>query len=116
MKLGINRRFLTILSAVIVFGYHIESNMHYHTHVVGNGVLAHSHPLGHSAHEHSAQALVGIDILSNYSAENINLCFYPEVKPIQLPDIHFAKLSVKLCKTDYLHSFTIRPPPQSITC
>ncbi|MDL2227856.1 hypothetical protein LJC30_03105 [Odoribacter sp. OttesenSCG-928-L07] len=112
-RINIKHKFPAILLIAIFLSYFTGTNMFYHTHIINDNIYSHSHPFDKSEHEHSTQTLIGIELLSNYSVEEINLIPFEEYTQFLLSNLCFADVSDKLCLDNHWQSFTIRPPPEN---
>ena len=106
------RSYFALLMMVLFCCYYSGISMHQHTHISNGVSVVHSHLGGESQHDHTAEQIAVIDILSTFQSE----CA-PEPFCMDAPSFNIESSCTEYIEAPYLHGaysvLSLRGPPQA---
>jgi len=105
------RKIVSVLLLFVYAAYFASTNLCYHTHLLANGKIVHSHPFwGAKGHSHSSGQLHTIDLLCHTPYSEGEEARVQEILPAYFIFLEFAPVAVDLLRISS-HLFSLRAPP-----
>ena len=98
-----------ILASVYVF-FFASTNLFYHSHIISNVKIVHSHPWSGAAHSHNADQVSLIEVLDSAVYQETEPLFISGPVP-ELPSKVETAVIVTVLRQPAVLSFSLRAPP-----